>query len=666
MMRKLALAGFSTAILLWTGGESFGHGGQYRGPSDTVPPNLGGGGDTTPPGNPGGPGTPGPGAPTTTGGRAGPATGGGPNVPGGGAGGFRATTGGARRRGGATEGFERWEFWWEHNKEPFLNLKARLGDNAVVSESPGFYTGRGTKQAPVSNNRPSPTDVKTEIVPALQKLLDETNPDVVDSAALAIPRMVSGGEEDSKDVIEILKATLGHKAQTARESATLGLGVLGSRAGIETLKQIMNDTPEGRKLTKQSGEVEDLVRAFSAAALGLIGDASVFEDLKAVINDQRLNSKRDLKAMAILALGLMPERHEEIVPFLQGLMTDRSMDRVVRAQAPVALGRLQGRLKGTEQSPAARAALEPCLELFLDDKTDDDLNRSLAICLGQLATIEDARVIDALLDAVDKRTDDQTRYYSMMSLAQIGGRDGEKGDPAAHAEAHTKLYTFFLGELTKPKRVQHQPYGALGLAVYARMVKDKTTEAGDKILETFKHTNNPSYKGAMAVALGLLNHKAAQEDLWTEFEDSKDPPMKGYIAVSLGLMRAAGKAEQIRSLIQTKGLEASFRLQLARSLGLMGDTQAVKTLVDYLETAETLAESSSSAQALGLIGDRSAVKPLLDIVNNTTKGDLQRAFAAVALGIIAEKYELPWNSVFSVNSNYRAKVPALSEILDIL
>jgi hypothetical protein len=84
------------------------------------------------------------------------------------------------------------------------------------------------------------------------------------------------------------------------------------------------------------------------------------------------------------------------------------------------------------------------------------------------------------------------------------------------------------------------------------------------------------------------------------------------------------------------------------------------------EQVRLVFHQAPAAQALGLIGDRSAVDPLLDIVKTTTNVDLQRAFAAVALGIIGEKEDLPWNYVFSVNSNYRAKVPALSEILDIL
>ena len=660
MYKSLLAAGLTGALLLFLGADAFGHGGQYRGPSDSVPPNLGGGGDTTPPGNPGGPGTPGPGAPTTGGSR-GPTTGTGPNIPGTGTtGGFRSTTGGARRRGGAAEGFERWEFWWEHNKEPFLDLKSRLGGSAVVSESSGFYVGRGRKAAAVSTNRPSATDIRTQILPAVTPLLEETHPDVVDSAALAIPRMLD--PEFAGEVLPDLFKTVSHREKTARESATLGLGVLGSPEAVDFLKNLMNDTPEGRRSTGQGGaEIENLVRAFSAAALGMIGDPGVIEDLKAVINDQRLRSKRDLKAMAILALGLMPEGHEEIVPYLQGLMTDRSMDRIVRSQAPVSLGRLHSQNKGG--SSAAVAALPGVLALFQDDKTDNDLRRSLVLALGMLADIENTEIIDSLMEAVEKNTDDQTRHFSIMALAQIGGRDK---NPQDHAETHARLENFFLQELTKPKKITHQPYGAIGLAVYARNFEDKKKSAGDKILERFKNTNNPSYQGSMAVSLGLLSHTVAQDELWAEFEDSRDQPLKGYIAISLGLMRASGKADTIRQLIQQKGLDPKFRLQLARSLGLMGDTQAVKTLVDYLQTATTLAESSSSAQALGLIGDRSAIAPLIQIVSSKSKAELQRGFACVALGIIAEKNDLPWNTVFSVNSNYRAKVPALSEILDIL
>jgi hypothetical protein len=55
---------------------------------------------------------------------------------------------------------------------------------------------------------------------------------------------------------------------------------------------------------------------------------------------------------------------------------------------------------------------------------------------------------------------------------------------------------------------------------------------------------------------------------------------------------------------------------------------------------------------------------------DTQLGALSRAFAAVALGGIADKEPLPWNSRIAVNINYRASVETLTNqstgILDIL
>jgi HEAT repeat protein len=369
--------------------------------------------------------------------------------------------------------------------------------------------------------------------------------------------------------------------------------------------------------------------------------------------------------MAVLALGMMQENHDEIVSFLLALMQDHSLNNLVRAQAPIALGRLN---RANEAgSPAVHHVLSPkILPLFQDDKTDNDLRRSLAICVGMIGTIEDSDAIEALMGAVANAKDDQTRHFSIMALAEIGAKDAE---PAKHADAHAKLKEFFLRELTSPKRITHQPYGALGFAVYARNEKlspELKQEVSQKLQDAFNATTNPSYQGAMAIGLGLLDARSAAEDLWKKYEDSNDPPLKGYIAVSLGLMRDTSRSAALREEIKKKGLEQKFRLQLARSLGLMSDADALPELINYLKSAETLAEISSAAQAVGLIGNKDAVQPLLDIVKNESQQAMSRGFAEVALGILAEKTPLPWYIVFSVDANYRAKVDALSEILDIL
>jgi hypothetical protein len=83
-----------------------------------------------------------------------------------------------------------------------------------------------------------------------------------------------------------------------------------------------------------------------------------------------------------------------------------------------------------------------------------------------------------------------------------------------------------------------------------------------------------------------------------------------------------------------------------------------------------LAKLSAIASALGFIGDSRTVEPLKAMLFNDKLGPLSRAFAAVALGGVADKEMLPWNSKIGVNVNYRAAVEVLtnrqSGILDIL
>ena len=68
----------------------------------------------------------------------------------------------------------------------------------------------------------------------------------------------------------------------------------------------------------------------------------------------------------------------------------------------------------------------------------------------------------------------------------------------------------------------------------------------------------------------------------------------------------------------------------------------------------------------GLIGDRNSIAPLKAIASDEDVQELTRAFACVALGLVGEKTDLPWNARLKANNNYRAKVPSMAEVLDIL
>jgi HEAT repeat protein len=77
-----------------------------------------------------------------------------------------------------------------------------------------------------------------------------------------------------------------------------------------------------------------------------------------------------------------------------------------------------------------------------------------------------------------------------------------------------------------------------------------------------------------------------------------------------------------------------------------------------------------SAIALAFIGDRRTIQPLKKMLFNEDLTALSRAFAAFALGGVADKEKLPWNSKIARNMNYRSSVETLTQsgtgVLDIL
>jgi hypothetical protein len=173
-MNTRLIAGFAAAGLFALTPTLLAHGGTYRGPGDTVPSNPGGGGGRTP--NPGGPTTPGPSGPTTPGpsgpttpGPAGPTTGG----PTGGGGRAGPTTG----RGGLNleDDLSQWQFWWEFNKEPFINLKKAIRTGGQVTGSDDFFIGRSVKTDFEDTLKPTDKDIKDKVLPKLLQKLGETD-----------------------------------------------------------------------------------------------------------------------------------------------------------------------------------------------------------------------------------------------------------------------------------------------------------------------------------------------------------------------------------------------------------------------------------------------------------------------------------------------------------
>jgi len=183
-------------------------------------------------------------------------------------------------------------------------------------------------------------------------------------------------------------------------------------------------------------------------------------------------------------------------------------------------------------------------------------------------------------------------------------------------------------------------------------------------------SKSPEDLGAFAIACGLVKDTGAKEVLIHNLDQVRDIEARGYTAIGLGLMDEQTAIGPIQDIVEKAKYQAELLKNAAIALGLLGDKQLVPDLVKMLKESTGLSSQAAISSALGFIGDSRSVEPLIEMMQNQEVSALARAFAAVALGIIADKEPFPWNSKIGVNSNYRANTPSLTDqkggILDIL
>jgi len=698
-MKKILLSGIALAVATFGVVDAvYAHGGQYRGPGDTVPPNPGGRGGRTPgpsgpstPG-PGGPSTPGPGGPSTPG-PGGPATGGpgGPGPAGG------PVTGGIE----VGDDLNRWEFWWEFNKDPFIKLKDAVHSGAVVSDSDEFYLGSGTQKVATDTLKPSESQILNTILPKLNQALESTDQrDIVSSCMVAMAKV--GRNTDQINILDAFKKHLTEKDQEVRETAAVALGISQMTEAVPTLIDLAKDTPAGRKLCDRDS-IDYRTRSFSIYGLGLIAYATadnavkstIFGALKDILASDK-SPERDIRVATINAIALLTPNPatEDGKKLLGDALTSLDEywakdlgpgEQLIQAHVPPAIAKLyEGfKAKNVEQDAEFGKRLEEYKKAWLAEvegkakvkRSSDDIARSAVVALGRVCQPVDEKtkepkldyqVAKALEDYASKGSNEQARYFSFMALGQMGGSFAR---------------TVLMDALRNGKKALERPWAAISLGVLTfrdREARGDSWQPDDllgKELVKQLEVKNPSTMAAMSIALGLAKHKDAGSTLQDLLERQKSQDdLAGYICIGLALMGQVEAIQQIQDIVQTSTRRGDRLRQAAIALGKLGDKNAAQTLIKMLTEDDAgqpdLAKMSAIASALGFIGDNRSIDPLVKMLFDTKLTNLSRAFAAVALGGVADKELLPWNSKISVNMNYRAAVETLTNqqagILDIL
>lgn len=625
-MRRTTVITLLSAMLLVICGRSdaFAHGGAYRGPGSPFPkyPSLGGKGPTTG----------GSKAPSTAGATRGPLSGGGGSP-------LTAT------KNQATATYTPWTTWWELNKHRYLNLRARLRSRTAVSGN-----GRPTDLS----GRPGFDELRPAVVPLLVELATDKDMDIADSSLLALARITP--PEEAGLIRGALRAGLTRREASVQEAAVLALGVVRDSESVPLLISVLEDSRDGRVALSATQELPDRVRGLAAVSLGLIGDVRGVAPMLLEFKANRSGSD-DLRGSILLGLGLFRDPPQDITLFLSSQLENDKLSDVVRAQIPIAL------MRGHESS---RSLLPVLLRALESKKTPNPLKQSCAIALGELADPRDAEVIAGLLSAAENDKDDATSNFSYLALGSVAARAAEQ--PDQHEEMLKQSRRVLMKGLLKPRSKTMIPWVATAMATLGRELPVDSAERREiekQLVDSLEDSSSNENRAALAIALGLLDVKAAGKELLARFEDCNDVELTGAYAEALGLIRVDDSAPVMKGRM-AKERDYRVRSRIAVALGLLGDLDVAERLVKDLERLDTLYETASVAKTIGIVGDRSALDPLMALSKKKTRSALMRAFACVSLGLLGERTPLPWNARISENVNYLASFPVLVEVLDIL
>jgi HEAT repeat protein len=675
-MKKALLLLAALALLLTMQSSvdtAYAHGGAYRGPAGEVPPgqrdpkdpqpppenpatpspNPGGGTGSPPPGQPpsGGDGGDTPDAPPPP--PQAPDGPGGNNGPGG-----IATPGGKKRAAPKQMSFENWLFWWAYNKDEVLNLKSRLKARETNIATGGGRAFLGKGKGGTGTQSTTPQMIKTLIVPALEKVVDdkEIHPDIRGGALIALARA-----EPTKKYLdrffEISKPD-SDEDKVVQESAIIALGILQIKE--PQIRDHLISLVEDREYPMRG-------RCFAMLALGILQDNSdeVFKALEGRLNGTEVHL--DVPVCALLAIGLIGDEKKvpQLVEWLEtGKIGNEKLSDLEKAWVIAALGKI-----GHED------ALKPISKVLREKGRY--AKRSAAIAIGQIAPqteeAEQQKYAKMLAQFHKTEGDLTSKNYALTSLGRIGG----------HANASEKVResvkTYLKMQFKEVNKVTERPFVALSMGLLgfdgpdqapkSQALKEELAAVIRPALEARK--GDKTALGALAVSLGMLKDSGSVDLLKDILGDrGMDKKLRGAAAMALGLIGDNSANPVILKALKERE-DRDLRVDTAVAAGLLGSPLAVDELVKVLNDKKASQfVLGSVALALGQIGDSRAIEPMTMILEpgktNGTYPDLTRALVAVALGQLSDRRDVRVLYRMSKDINYRASVPSLDEILTIL
>lgn len=572
---------------------------------------------------------------------------------------------------------EGWQLWWDVQRRGYLLIKDHLGKAHVSTGTSDYFLGQGQVEQVADWTRPTPAQIQGLIVPALLTALkDNQAPDLRAGCIIALGRLgkLLEGETQAQVTAAVLGELQADHGQV-RETAALALGMLAHDEALRLLGELLEDSSLGRGLVDR-GAVAPRTRAFAALGIALggrNGDSSLRlrsgRQLSEALPELLKEANTDAAACTVMAMGLCPQPFAPAaldstvqmpglslqITQLLDLLYERTTRRLVAAHIPQALVRMVESLpehpSAVRETARVHAALiEIASEQGAARQMSDAVRDGALLALGEIAGELNAEQQAETAKAFERIRRTSTGMGPAYSLLGQGRLAAEAPD-----ELREELEDKLMRELAHaPNRRGAWASLALGLMVHED--PEAPLPGGDlRALWSSKleRARSPEFASALGVSVGLAGLSQEEPRLLRQFEGLSEDLARGYLAESLGLAGARSSREHLSQALAESVNRPLLLGRVALALGLLEDGSVLTRLLEALEETQSSHAQGYLAAAVGIVGDVRAIEPLAEILADQSRDARLRAFAAAALGRVADPDRLPWNAVLARGLNYR-------------
>lgn len=505
------------------------------------------------------------------------------------------------------DGWERWEFWWEHERSGLLRGAVEDPPSALLAD------GRYAQRSDALHRRSVAEDAAPLLVQALRSPL----PELREAAALALGRC---GLHQGVDAL--IAATSDPVAQV-RQAALLGLGLLRDDRALVEL---------GERFAASGLPVGD--RSFAVLGLGLSRRAEALPFLRAALErdlnpDRLMGDEEKLLIATVWAAGLLGS--PDLLPLLTARTeelerTSALASRRVRTICLWAMGAIGDR--------GATAFLIRRL-----GNLDLGIERAAAQALGRL---RDPGSLGALTTRLSVTSDLQVRVACLLAIGRIGG-------PAAARVLQG------YAETAGSDRQLHAAWGlAAGLGSAASLMDGIFQElvAGanqdpwrddDVRARGNLRRDEERMRGALAVGFALYGDGGVVESLGQIVRrPGVDPDFAGYLCEAIGYLGGPNALAILQEVDGSSLRQPDTRRGLAIGFALSGQAEAMERCVDLLlDPAEEASVRLAAARAQALCRRADSMARILEaLAEDLDRPDLaeRNAHLLLAVGYLGDPY----------------------------